>query len=136
MRSRIPLAFAVLCALSGAALAQSAATPGITPLHPDLAARTFDAACSACHYRGAGKPAFEADSPLASSKPDALVQVILFGKGPDEGRAGMPAFGKVLTDADVTRLVVWLRTTAQPKSPWTKVAARVTGLRASGQRGD
>lgn len=136
MCMRLPLAFAVLCALSGACLAQGAAAPGITPLHPDLAARTFDAACSSCHYRGAGKPAFGTDSPLAAGKPDELVQVILFGKGPDEGRAGMPAFGSGLTDADVTRLVIWLRTTANPKTPWTKVAAKVARLRTTGQRGD
>jgi mono/diheme cytochrome c family protein len=137
VRSRITLVFGFLAALTGPAIAQNVAQDsGITPLHHDLAARNYQSACMACHYRGAGKASFDDENPALKRSPDELVQVILFGKAPEEGRGGMPAFGAGLTDADVTRLAVWLRETAKPGAPWTDVAASVARMRASGQRGE
>ena len=132
MRLRITL-FCALLAAPAPAIAQQ---PDITPLHPDLAARTFDAACASCHYRGADKLPFGTRGPPAERSPDELAQYILFGKAPEYDEAGMPAFGTVLTDADVTRLVTWLRAASKPDAPWPDVPASVARMRASGTRED
>jgi nicotinate dehydrogenase subunit B len=124
---------AIALALAGPGFAQDAA---ITPLRQDLGQRSFDAACSACHYRGAGKTPFGSRGPLADSNPDELARYILFGKAPEYDEVGMPAFGPALTDTDVTRLVDWLRSTAKPDAPWADVAASVAAMRATGQRED
>jgi len=108
----------------------------LTPLRHDLAARTFDAACASCHYRGADRTPFGTRGPLADSSPDELAQYILFGAAPEDDEGGMPAFGPVLTDADVTRMVIWLRGTSKPKAPWPNVAASVARMRATGRRED
>lgn len=128
-----------LCILLFSALLATPAAAqqtGITPLHDDLAARSFDAACASCHYRGAGKAPFGTRGPPADSSPDALAQYILFGKAPEYDEAGMPAFGPALTDADVARLVIWLRSASQPDAPWSGVPASVARMRATGTRED
>ena len=131
-----PLRLAVLALLALPALPLCAQETSLTPLHHDLAARSFDAACAACHYRGEGKTPFGTRGPLADGSPDELVQFILFGKGPEEGEGGMPAFAAGLTDADVTRLVIWLRATSKPDAPWPDVPASVAQMRTSGVRED
>jgi mono/diheme cytochrome c family protein len=133
MRHRILSVLAIALALAGPAFAQDSA---ITPLRHDLGQRSFVAACSACHYRGAGKTPFGSRGPLSDSSPDELAQYILFGKAPEYDEAGMPAFGPALTDTDVIRLVDWLRSTAKPDAPWADVAASVAAMRATGQRED
>ncbi len=133
MRHRILLALGLLLVLCRAGAAQDSA---LTPLRHDLAQRTFQAACSSCHYRGAGRIPFGARGPTADASPDELALYILFGKAPEHDEAGMPAFGPSLTDADVIRLVVWLRSTAKPDAPWPDVPARVAAVRATGQRED
>lgn len=130
MRLRIPL----FCALVAAPAA--AQQTDITPLRHDLAARTFGATCSSCHYRGAGKTPFGGRGPLADGSPDELAQTILFGKTAENGEAGMPAFGPSFTDADVVRLTDWLRSTAKPDAPWSDVPASVARMRATGARED
>lgn len=124
---------AIVTALSGPAVAQDGT---LSPRRHDLGQRTFDAACSSCHYRGVGKTPFGSRGPLADGSPDELAQYILFGKAPEVGEDGMPAFGPVLTDADVTRMVVWLRSTAKPDAPWADVPASVAAMRATGLRED
>ena len=133
MHQRILLHFGILAALAGSAAAQQ---PDITPLRHDLAERTFEAACSACHYRGAGKTPFGSRGPLADGSPDELTQYILFGKAPEDDEGGMPAFGPVLKDADVARLVIWLRSTSKPGAAWPDVPASVARMRVSGERED
>lgn len=133
MKLRLLVAVAVVIASCAPVAAQQA---DLTPLHPDLAARMFDAACASCHYRGADKSPFGSRGPLADGSPDELAQYILFGKAPEDDEGGMPAFGPVLTDADVTRLVIWLRSTSKPDDPWTDVPASVTRMRANGERED
>lgn len=96
----------------------------------------FDAACASCHYRGAGKAPFGSRGPMADDSPDELAQYILFGKAPEDDEGGMPAFGPVLTDADVVRMVTWLRATSKPEAPWTDVPASVARMRATGERED
>ena len=130
MRLRIPLSCALLAAPA------AARQTGITTLRHDLAARTFEAACSSCHYRGAGKTPFGTRSPLTEDGPDDVAQTILFGKTAEYGEAGMPAFGQALTDADVARLADWLRSTAEPNAPWSDVSASVARMRATGMRED
>lgn len=131
MRLTIPLLLGVLAAAAAPATAEQAE---ITPLRHDLGQRTFDAACSACHYRGEGKTPFGTRGPPADGSPDELTQYILFGKAPEDDEGGMPAFGPVLTDADVARLVVWLRSTSKPDAPWSDVTASVTKMRTLGRR--
>jgi mono/diheme cytochrome c family protein len=108
----------------------------LVPLHHDLAARTFDAACASCHYRGAERAPFGSRGPPAEDSPDELVQYIMFGVAREVDEGGMPAFGPGLTDADVTRLVIWLRSTAKPDDPWSDVAARVAQMRTIDARED
>lgn len=122
-----------LVALAGQA---SLARADITPLPDDIGATNFLAACASCHYRGAGRPPFGTRGPDADGSPDELAQYILFGAAREDDEGGMPAFGPVLTDADVTRLILWLRSTAKPEDPWPDVAARVAAMRATGRRED
>ncbi len=131
-----PLRLAVLALLALSAQPLCAQETAITPLPHDLAARTFAAACSACHYRGADKTPFGTRGPVADGSPDELVQFILFGKAPEEDEAGMPGFGAALTDADVARVAIWLRTTSKPDAPWSDVPASVARMRTSGTRED
>ena len=131
MHLGIPLLFGILAATAGPIAAEQAE---ITPLRHDLGQRTFDAACSACHYRGAGKTPFGTRGAPADSSPDELLQYILFGKAPEDDEGGMPAFAPVLTDADVARMVVWLRSTSKPDAPWPDVTASVTKMRTLGRR--
>lgn len=133
MRYLRTLASAVLAALTGPAAAQGEAD---TPLRYDLAQRTFEAACSSCHYRGEDRTPFGTRGPLADSSPDEMVQFILFGKAPEFGEGQMPGFAMAMTDADVIRLVTWLRTTSRPDTPWTDLPDSVARLRATGQRED
>lgn len=114
---RSSLAGGLVALMLGLSPAMAQDTAPITPLHPDLAVRTFEAACSACHYRGAGKTPFGARGPLADESPDELAQYILFGKAPEYGEGQMPGFASALTDADVIRLVIWLRETSKPDAP-------------------
>lgn len=127
------LAFGFLAALGGPGAAQE---PTITPLRHDLAERTFDAACSACHYRGGGRSPFGTRGPPGDDSPDEVVQYILFGKESEPDEGGMPGFGAVLSDEDVVRLATWMRSQSKPDAPWVDVAARVTAMRATGQRED
>jgi mono/diheme cytochrome c family protein len=118
------------------AKAQDVQARDFAPPHHDLAGRTYDAACAACHYRGAGKDPYDSRSPLETDTSDDLVNIILFGKTPEIGEAGMPAFGPGFTDADIARLAAWLRTTARPDAPWPDIAETVARLRISGRRED
>lgn len=131
MRTRIMAGLGLLLLAPVAAGAQD-----LVPLRHDLAARVFDAACASCHYRGADRTPFGSRGPLADGSPDELAQYILFGAESDDGEGGMPAFAPVLTDADVTRLVIWLRGTSKPKAPWPNVATSVARMRATGRRDD
>jgi mono/diheme cytochrome c family protein len=131
MRLSTSVLLGVLALTAGPIAAQQAE---ITPLRHDLGQRTFDAACSSCHYRGEGKAPFGTRGPPADSSPDELTQYILFGKAPEDDEGGMPAFAPVLTDADVARLVVWLRSTSKPDAPWPDVTASVTKMRTLGRR--
>lgn len=67
--------------------------------------------------------------------PDGMAQLILFGKAPEGDEGGMPGFS-ALTDADIARLAIFLRSQTKPDAPWADVPARVAALRASGQRED
>lgn len=133
MRFCILASLGALMIFSAAASAQD---QPLVPLHHDLGARTFDAACASCHYRGADRMPFGKRGPTADDSPDELAQYILFGQAPEDDEGGMPAFGPVLSDADVTRIIVWLRSTSKPDDPWPDVAASVAAMRATGQRED
>lgn len=131
MTRRAGLVPCVQLFLAGPAAAQQGS---ISPVRHDLGARTFDAVCSACHYRGEDKMPFGTRGPPAESNPDELAQSILFGKAPEAGENGMPAFGTVLTDVDVARLMVWLRSTSKPDATWSDVGISVARMRTTGAR--
>jgi mono/diheme cytochrome c family protein len=122
--------------LAGSAFGAAAEDTTMVPLRDDLASRTFAAGCNSCHYRGGERAAFGRRSPLGESSPDEAAQYILFGKAPESDEGGMPAFGKGLSDADIARLLVWMRETAVPGKPWSDVTASVTRMRSTGTRED
>jgi mono/diheme cytochrome c family protein len=131
VRHHILLGLGVLMVFAGACAAQDKT---ITPMRHDLAQRTFEAACATCHYRGGNKLPFGTRGPPAASSSDELVQYILFGKAPEDGEGQMPAFSAALTDADVTRLAIWLRSVSKPDAPWADVPGSVARMRATGRR--
>lgn len=133
MRHRILLAVGLLLVPGRVAAAQDAAP---APLRDDPGQRSFGAACSSCPYHGAGKIPFGTRGPTADESPEELAQVMLVGKARELDGAGMPAFGPSLTDPDVTRPVVRLRSTAKPDAPQSDVADSVAVMRANSQRKD
>ena len=116
--------------------ARSADATGNSPVRYDLAQRTFESACNSCHYRGADRAPFGRRSPLGANNPDEAAQFVLFGKAPEPGESGMPAFGSGFGDEEVSGLLVWMRSSAVPGKPWTDVAASVSRMRSTGARED
>ncbi len=94
-------------------------------------------ACAACHYNAvatgpqAARPELGLKSSLYAADPTNLVQVILHGVSLQEGlsSAMMPAFGRALSDDDITSLVVYLRKSRTDLPPWPNVAEQVAKIR-------
>jgi mono/diheme cytochrome c family protein len=102
----------------------------------DPDARLYTAACASCHYNAAGAPlAARPDLALNSAvhlfDPSNLIQVILRGINADEGMPGvvMPAFGGALSDADIARIVAYLRSTRTSLPPWPDLPAKIAAIR-------
>ena len=104
-------------------------------LRYDPGSRLYAAACASCHYRGAARADFGARSPAADSKPDELVEAILFGKQDDDGGAGtgMPAFGDALDDAQIASIARHLRSTRTTQAPWQGLEQGVAAMRRAGE---
>lgn len=99
----------------------------------------FAGACSACHHADGPRPiGIMPDIPLLGSvnagDPRNLIQVVLFGIGQDEGRAGayMPGFAEEFTDAEVAALLSHVRSLAPGRAPWSDLETRVRAIRAQG----
>ena len=117
------IAALALSSLAGAASAQTGES-------------LFGDNCSACHQaNGQGVqgafPALAGD-PFVTGDPDALVGVVL------KGRGGMPTFKDDLKDADIAAVLTYVRGTWGNKAPAVtpaQVAAGRAKIGASAQRG-
>jgi len=89
------------------AAAAAAATSWDMAKLMDLGKKTYDAKCAACHQaNGQGIPgAFPAlkDSPVAKGPVEGHMAIVINGK------AAMPAWGKVLTDAETAAVITYER---------------------------
>jgi len=114
---KVPVGMAALCVLmAGGALAQTAEPPKLSPLGvpPGVfggfgdAPQTYAANCASCHGNdlsgGRGPSLFSANL-LAENSDEVLKQTILKGMGD----GGMPAFEGKLDDAQIGRLLAYLR---------------------------
>jgi len=102
----------------------------------DTDARLYTAACASCHYNSgslplAARPDLALNSAAHLSDPSNLIQVILRGISADEGMPDvvMPAFGGALSDADVARIVAYLRRTRTSLPPWPDLPAKIAAIR-------
>ncbi|MFM9973948.1 MAG: c-type cytochrome [Beijerinckiaceae bacterium] len=101
-------------------------------LRYDLSARLYVAACAACHYNGALRPDSGVRGPAGARNPDELLRAILFGKEEDDGEPGMPAYGAILSDAEIAALAGYLRGARSANAPWPALAERVAKVRRAG----
>jgi len=115
------------------AMSSAVAKQGL-PFDPD--ARLYTAACASCHYNAtnaplAARPDLALNSAAHLPDPSNLIQVILQGIGSEAGTPGvvMPAFGGALSDADIARIVAYLRRTRTSLPPWPDLAARIAEIR-------
>ena len=106
---------------------------------PGVDAGLFEGSCGACHHSGDGpalfgvRPSLALNSNLHSTRPDNLIQIILNGVNePASAKLGyMPGFGATFDDAQITRLVKYLRARFAPDKPeWHGVEKTVARLRA------
>lgn len=102
----------------------------------DVDARLYVAACAACHYSSgpdptAQRPDLALNSALRLDQPTNLIQVVLHGVGAAEGDPTlmMPGFAGALSDADISRLIVYLRRTRTGLPPWADVEPQVAMIR-------
>jgi mono/diheme cytochrome c family protein len=114
-----------------------------TPAAPDPGKARFDSYCAACHISGGPggigeAPPLEA-SPWVTGPEHRLIRIVLHGlRGPIEigGKTynqEMPAFGQVLSDADLAALVSFVR--RQFGGATTPVTPEmVAGIRAATRR--
>ncbi len=117
-----------------------ASMPGIGQTN-DVDARLYVAACAACHYSSSADPSAQRpdlalNSALRLDQPTNLIQVVLHGVGVAEGDPSlmMPGFAAALSDADIARLIVYLRRTQTGLPPWADVEPQVAAIRKA--RGD
>lgn len=118
------------------------ATPPDTPMPEDATQRLFVTACGACHHDGNGPRllgrniALALSTKLHSERPDNLLRVILDGvREPASDEIGfMPGFADHFDDAQLARLLAYLRRRFAPdKPPWPKLDAAVASARRGGQ---
>jgi mono/diheme cytochrome c family protein len=102
----------------------------------DADARLYTVACASCHYNRdnaplATRPDLALNSAVHLRDPSNLIQVILRGISAEEGMPGvvMPAFGGALSDADVARIVAYLRRTRTSLPPWPDLPAKIAAIR-------
>jgi mono/diheme cytochrome c family protein len=103
----------------------------------DPDARLYAAACIACHYNAgpaplSARPELALNSALMLPKPTNFIRIVLRGLSLEDGGPGlmMPGYASAFTDADVTRLALYLRRTRTNRPPWADVETQVTAIRA------
>jgi mono/diheme cytochrome c family protein len=95
----------------------------------------FDATCNTCHRDGgptlAGRLPMALYSAVNAPSPRNLINVILQGVQPVsiEPSPIMPPFGAVLTDAQLTTLVGYVRSRYSAEPAWADVAAQIASAR-------
>jgi len=105
-------------------------------------ARLYLGACAVCHEVGGlplfgSRPSLALNSNLHSTKPDNLIQVILYGiSTPAFSDLGyMPGFRDSLNDEQIAQLVSFLRSQFAPDKPaWSDIRTTIGRVRASGSR--
>ena len=102
----------------------------------DPDSRFYAAACASCHYNSgraplAVRPDLALNSALNLPDPTNLIQVILRGVTAAEGIPDvvMPSFVHAFTDADIARIVAYLRRTRSNLPPWPDLDAKIAAIR-------
>jgi mono/diheme cytochrome c family protein len=101
----------------------------------DADARLYTVACASCHYNSnaplAVRPDLALNSALSLPDPTNLIQVVLRGISADEGIPGvvMPGFGRALRDADIARILAYLRRTRTNLPAWPDLEKKIAALR-------
>jgi len=96
----------------------------------DESARLYLTACASCHYNGgassaSNRPNLATLADVNSPDPTNLIRIVVFGH-----RADMPAFGSGLSNADIARILAYLRATRTTSGPWTDLEAKVAQIRS------
>jgi mono/diheme cytochrome c family protein len=102
----------------------------------DADARLYTAACASCHYNSgqvplAVRPELALNGALNLPEPDNLIQVVLRGINAKDGIPGvvMPSFAPALSDADIARIVDYLRRTRTNLPPWPDLQSKIAAIR-------
>ena len=127
--------------------APSATRPDVAPTdrkakaaqaQPEGAA-LYASACAACHEAGApmmkaGRPSLSVGSPLWEDDPRDVMAIMLQGLKPPTGPSGpaMPAYGEILSDAQLGAVAAYIRTRYTDLAPWPDLAAAAGRARKEG----
>ena len=114
---------------------------GSAALAADPGALLFQGACATCHAAGSprvlsGQKLLSQTGAITGNDPTHAVRLILQGHfpPPEQRGAWMPAYADMLSDAQITALLAWLRQTAGAP-PWNDLMQRVRALRGSATGG-
>jgi mono/diheme cytochrome c family protein len=100
-------------------------------------ATLFDGACASCHGAVApmstlgDRPSLSLGTAVNAQTPRNAIRVILDGIPGGNGTRGpfMPAFAKMLTDAQIAEVATYMRSRFSTEAPWTLDSADVAKLR-------
>ena len=102
----------------------------------DADARLYAAACGSCHYNSGSapltvRPDLALNSALSLPDPANLIQVVLRGLSAEEGMPGvvMPSFAHALSDADIARIIAYLRRTRTNLPAWPDLDKKIAAIR-------
>ena len=102
----------------------------------------YAAACASCHESDRALPLgavrLSLSTAIGGESPENLVNIILAGIPAAKGVTGpiMPPFAGMMTDAQVTQLVSFLRSSVAQKAPWPDVDKVVRAARAMQRRAE
>jgi len=112
--------------------------PGGTGQAFERGATIYASTCVACHDKGRQVPGGSLLLSLSTSvnmpTPDNLIRIVRGGIVPVEGEKAtwmMPAFAGVLTDQQITDLVIYLRAHFSDKPAWADVSGKVQTIALS-----
>ena len=102
----------------------------------DADARLYAAACGSCHYNSGSapltvRPDLALNSALSLPDPANLIQVVLRGLSAEEGMPGvvMPSFAHAIGDADIARIIAYLRRTRTNLPAWPDLDKKIAAIR-------
>ena len=96
----------------------------------------YRAACASCHESGRALPfgglPFPLSTAVSAPDPQNIINVVLFGIPPADGESSavMPAFGSVLSDADLTALMNYLRSRFSRQPQWSDLTEQIAATRS------